>query len=164
MKKTIILAAALVLVLTGCGTRGRLGDGLNGYTDWLVQTPNPLFPNIFVDPAGGATPSGERLIVDQEPIHVHGDYASVTIRWALRAGSEYQFPDKKSLSSVRRDCTGADLAEKLSCSVEGTDGKTLGCVFPSKFFEPGIKYCYSITVKNTKTGGTVRSDPSMVGD
>jgi hypothetical protein len=160
VKKSIFLTVVLTLLLTGCA-RGRLGDGLNGYTDSLVQTPNPMLPNIFVSKSEGKK---AHLIIDQEPIHLKG-YQGVTIAWALRAGSEYKFPDAKSLVGLRRDCTGPNLVdERLFCTVRGTDGKTLECTFPERFFAEGVKYCYSLTVLNTITQEPITTDPSIVSD
>lgn len=78
MKKNLLIAAALILVLTGCAGPQMIftdrNPRLHGYSQLTVTAPNPTAPNLFI--------VGSEIVVDQEPIRpVPGN--DVTIYFGL---------------------------------------------------------------------------------
>lgn len=92
MKKWHAIAIACVLVLAGCQcfVKSDARRELDGFDPRLVREPQPLFPNISMSDNG-------KIVLDQTPIriskkaHARPD-GTVTISWALPAGSPFSFP------------------------------------------------------------------------
>ena len=135
MKKSLLLAAVLALVLAGCSHQMRYRDGSS----------DPLHPRVFVV-------AGRGIAVNQEPIYIAPEARNVTIVWQLPAESKYTFPDDGIV--IR------DGREEFRCGFERENRQRYACVFANS--RPG-KFKYTIQVLDD--GKALRPlDPSIVSD
>jgi hypothetical protein len=133
MKKSLLLAALLALVLAGCSHQMRHRDGSS----------DPLNPRVFVV-------AGRGIAVNQEPIYIAPDAKNVTIVWQLPAESKYTFPNDGI--EIR------DGKEEFKCGFEGDNKRRYACVFANS--KPG-KWKYTIKVLDAGNALTPL-DPSIV--
>jgi hypothetical protein len=97
MKKSCAITIACVLALAGCQcfVKSDPRRELDGFDPRLVHAPQPLFPNISISET-------KKIVLDQTPIrisrkeHARPD-GTVTISWALPAGSAFSFPKKNGI-------------------------------------------------------------------
>lgn len=139
MIKAIVSAAVCCVLLAGCAPGGR---GHNGFYPFLVQRPDPSFPNVFVypptkDPTTGKTTQGY-AVVDQDPIVIRKS-VKTTVSWAVDATGHYQI--KKIEVKVIQGNPGP---EAFACTKPTT--KTFGCTFGPVRVDGDIKFSYKITV------------------
>ena len=140
MKKSVFIVTALAMALTACSA-GRIGD--KGFSPVLVTPPDGSRPNLFIK-------DDAYIIVDQDPIYVAADPASIT--WALADNSSYYFANNNAVS-----IPNPPRPNRFQCQTIGTPAKLITCTYDK---EHKKKYIYSITV--TDGIHTVTSDPSIV--
>lgn len=133
MKKSLLPAAVLALVLAGCSHPMRYRDG----------SPDPLHPRVFVV-------AGRGIAVNQEPIYIAPEARNVTIVWQLPAESPYTFPDDGIV--IR------DGKEEFRCGFERENRQRYACLFANS--RPGrFKY----TIKVLDDGRALSPlDPSII--
>ena len=137
MNRTAGWWLAGALIVSACAVlsdSGRLPDD-GGFDPALVRAPRPTLPNVFV--------TNGHLVVDQEPIRIYGrDFKgkTVTIAWALSAGSSARWPEADKAITIR-NANGGRPAD-WRCTVAKT-GKVLSCSYT---FGAGV-YKYTLTAK-----------------
>ena len=151
MKKTILVAAILTTVLSGCACLREGGTGGPG-VPWIGVNPNN--PRIaVVDKA--------ILIVDQEPIYIT-QRDSNTIVWEIDPSSGFYFPsDEKSHPGIEFFATGDNPKLLANCRRGETRSKFI-CNY-ERTKRSRTKYFYKITA-TTDDVGFIQSDPSMMND
>ena len=153
MKKPIWSPVALALLLAACAGRPITPEGYGGYIGFFARHPNPNLPNVVID-------DDTYVILDQEPIHIKLKQGkSPVIVFRLELGTPYVFAD----NPITITPVGASIVLKgLECPAKGTGAglQVLVCTYDDPTVEG--KYSFTLRVKNTATGKTLTSDPTIV--
>ena len=154
MKNSILIGAALALLLTACaGVRTQTAYSernprLEGFAASRASPPNSTAPNVFV--------VHDKIVVDQEPVRPVGAPGSdVTIYFALAQDGGYEFPQPPLRPH------GIEIVGHPRFCDPVTGSKY---VYVCRYVHPAADtiYKYVIRVRNEATGQMLRDlDPQI---
>ncbi|HXX85531.1 MAG TPA: hypothetical protein VEN29_16320 [Casimicrobiaceae bacterium] len=170
MKKSILFAAGLTVVLGGCASI-RFGD--SGFQPLVFSRYEPRTPNIAVV----ETTQPAQLVVDQDPIVIAKESNNpqtnappdVVITFALPLTAKYFFdptPNKGILFiDPQSTCEKPTPIDSVKCVPQGTDQnhpKTFQCTYPRP--APSTRYHYCVVVYPEGSAQKLQLDPNVWND
>jgi hypothetical protein len=130
MKILNAIALTSILGMAGCG-----------------MTQPSVKPFVPSGPVAVIVTAQKYLLVDQEPIHVHGQ--NVELKWNLDAPPGYTFPDDGIVITKAYNSNGIEVpvpAGEFNCRVLGAPRRMFQCIDKNSTQGRGMTYKYNVRV------------------